>query len=181
MSNIGKQLLYIPKNVSVFKFINFIIFNYKNNIYKLKTFKNFKILFNKNALSFFCKLKNKKNKALWGTLKKISQIVLFSVFKEHHIKLKFIGVGFKAFFVKSMLVLRLGFSHKIFLKIPKIIKIKKVKKRPPVFFLSSWNIEHLKKISYNIRKFKKPEPYKGKGIVFLNEKIIRKEGKKSKK
>ena len=57
MSNIGKQLLYIPKNVSVFKFINFIIFNYKNNIYKLKTFKNFKILFNKNALSFFCKLK----------------------------------------------------------------------------------------------------------------------------
>ena len=181
MSNIGKKPLYIPQDVTVFKLFNYLIFKYKNNIYKINTFKSLSVSFNKIALSFKCKNIDKKTKALWGTYRQIAEISLINVFKEQTLKLKFIGVGFKAVLVKSLLILRLGFSHKLFIKIPKIVKIKKIKKRPPIFALNSWNTEYLKKISYSIRAFKKPEPYKGKGIVFLNEKVLRKEGKKSKK
>ena len=107
-------------------------------------------------------------------------MVIFLLNMVSFCKLKFIGVGYKAFFKKSNLILRLGFSHKIFCTIPNNLIIKKIKKRPPIFLLKSFDFEIIQKVSNQIRMFKKPEPYKGKGIRYDGERFFPKTTEKKK-
>jgi len=91
-------------------------------------------------------------------------------------RLKLVGVGFKAFLNKNLIQLRLGFSHSIFYKIPQKIEIKVVKSDSIFIFGNS--IQIVTQLASIIKCYKKPEPYKGKGIFYYNEKIKLKQGKK---
>ena len=86
------------------------------------------------------------------------------------------GTGFKATVDGSKLKLQLGYSHDINYEIPKEIKIEVTKQNKII--ITSINKELLGAVAAKIRSFKKPEPFKGKGIKYENEFIFRKEGKK---
>ena len=95
-------------------------------------------------------------------------------------KLQLVGVGYKVFPVNlndsEFLQLKLGFSHSIFYKIPETIKIKTIKSVSVYIFCNSNYL--VSQIAATLRSYKLPEPYKGKGILYDNEKILLKEGKK---
>ena len=94
-------------------------------------------------------------------------------------KLKFIGLSYKFILIDKELnifQLNLGYSHKIFFKPPKNITLNYVKNT--TLYLKSFNYNLLSKVTARIRSYRQPEPYKGKGILYENEKIIRKKSKK---
>jgi large subunit ribosomal protein L6 len=95
-------------------------------------------------------------------------------------KLKFVGVGYKAFSVKigalELINLKLGYSHDIFVKASKNININPHK--ATVLFISGTSLNEVSRITSLIKNCRPPEPYKGKGILYENEQIKLKEGKK---
>jgi large subunit ribosomal protein L6 len=90
-----------------------------------------------------------------------------------------IGVGYRANATGQQLELALGFSHAIIMEIPKEVKVTTVteKGKAPVVSLESHDKQLLGQVAAKIRSFRKPEPYKGKGIRFVGEEIRRKAGK----
>ena len=95
-------------------------------------------------------------------------------------KLKFIGIGYRAFDVKKfnnkLFMFKLGYSHPIYFKIPKKINIFCLKLTKLFVYGNSY--QNITKTTSLIKSYKLPEPYKGKGILYENEKIKLKEGKK---
>jgi large subunit ribosomal protein L6 len=131
----------------------------------------------------FTKISNnekKKIKALQGTTFALIKQLLVETSTVLYQKLKFIGVGYRAFsvdnFEDKLLLFKLGYSHPIYFKVSKDLKIFCLKLTKLFIYGSSY--QHVTQISSLIRSYKKPEPYKGKGILYDNEKIKLKEGKK---
>lgn len=95
-------------------------------------------------------------------------------------KLKLFGVGYKVLLIKQLkeniLHLKLGYSHSVYFKLPKNLSIEITKKN--FLFLSGNSLEEVSSTAAAIRKLKLPEPYKGKGILYVDEKIQLKIGKK---
>ena len=90
-----------------------------------------------------------------------------------------VGVGYKADVKGDLLSLKLGFSHSIELEVPNGVKVSLAKSnRNNLLILSGINNEKITSFAAKIRDFRRPEPYKGKGLSYLNEEIRRKEGKK---
>lgn len=98
-------------------------------------------------------------------------------------ELEVVGVGFRANASGQNLELALGFSHPIIFEIPKEIKVSTVseKGKAPVITLESHDKQLVGQVAAKIRSFRKPEPYKGKGVRFLGEEIRRKAGKSAAK
>lgn len=92
-------------------------------------------------------------------------------------KLNLVGIGYSAEVNNNILKLKLGFSHLIFIKIPHNIFLKIIKRRKLIIY--GCDLEKITQFSYLIKSYKIPECYKGKGILYNNEKIILKEGKKN--
>ncbi len=128
---------------------------------------------------------DKREKALWGLSRSLIQNMADGVTKGFSKDLDIVGVGFKAEVKGQTLVLNLGFSHAINFEIPQGIEVK-VEKNPAKAtipqYQTSLNISGIDKhmvgqVAANIRELKKPEPYKGKGIKYSDETILRKAGK----
>ena len=119
-------------------------------------------------------------KQLQGTaIAKIKQILIEINYPLFH-KLKFIGVGYRAFPVENMqnqLYFKLGYSHLIYFKLPPVIKSKCLK-NTQLFLFGNCSYELLTQTAASLRNCKSPEPYKGKGILYNNEIIKLKKGKK---
>ena len=94
-------------------------------------------------------------------------------------KLELIGVGYKATNQGQKLDISVGFSHNIVFEIPDLVKVttETVKGQPPLVTLNSIDKQLIGMVAAKIRSFRKPEPYKGKGIKFIDEYIRRKAGK----
>jgi large subunit ribosomal protein L6 len=182
-NNIGKKIIFISSKTSLYKYKNLLIIKGVYGVLKIKIKIPLIVLYNNFSVVLKSKKQTNENfrfKSLWGTYRILLLNNFNGLYKLHFCKLKFIGVGYKAFLKKENIILRLGFSHKIFCKKPKNLIIKKIKKRPPIFLLKSFDFEIIQIISHQLRSFKKPEPYKGKGIRFLQEVVKKKQGKKSK-
>jgi large subunit ribosomal protein L6 len=131
------------------------------------------------------KQEDKREKALWGLTRALIQNLVDGVTKGFSKELDVIGVGYKAEVKGQKLVLFLGFSHPVEFDIPAGIEIK-VEKQPTKITIQQYqttliitgNDKHMVgQIAANIRTLKKPEPYKGKGIKYSDETILRKAGK----
>lgn len=123
----------------------------------------------------------KKNlKSLQGTTIAILKQLIVETSMKLYQKLKLVGIGYKSIaletFADQLLMLKLGFSHFIYFRIPKKIYFF-CKKQTQLFILSN-SYKELTQITNSIRSIKPPEPYKGKGILYENEIIIIKKGKK---
>ena len=112
----------------------------------------------------------------WGTTRAIVANTINGVTNGFTKTLELNGTGYRASVSGSKLKLELGFSHDINFDIPKDVKIECPKQN--IIKLSSFDKEVLGATAANIRSYRKPEPFKGKGIKYENEFIFRKEGKK---
>ena len=183
-----KFIIKIPKDIKIIyqekKNLLLIISSTKKTILNL----DFKIIFLKNRKSIYLtniassKLNNvdKKNKksSRQNNVNKIKISFLDSLFNTN-IKLKIVGIGYKVFLndkIKNLLKFKLGYSHFVFYKVPNDIKINTSKST--TIYLSGNCFNNVNKTAAQIRGYKKPDPYKGKGILYFNEKIKLKPGKK---
>ncbi len=115
-------------------------------------------------------------RAMWGTSRSVVNNMVTGVSEGFKIDLEINGVGYRAAATNTELTLQLGYSHDINYPIPEGIKIKC--ERPTMIAVSGADRQKVGQVAAEIRAFRKPEPYKGKGIKYANERIRRKEGKK---
>jgi large subunit ribosomal protein L6 len=115
-------------------------------------------------------------RTMWGTMRSLVQNIVTGVDEGFTVNLEIVGVGYRAAVNGRALVLQLGYSHEIQYPIPEGISI--TCERPTLVSVSGADRQLVGQVAANIRAFRKPEPYKGKGIRYANEFIIRKEGKK---
>ncbi len=121
-------------------------------------------------------IKEQNNDPIWGTTRAIVSNTINGVTTGFSKTLELNGTGYRAAVSGSKLKLELGFSHDINFDIPKDVKIECPKQN--IIKLTSINKEKLGAAAAKIRSFRKPEPFKGKGIKYIDEYIFRKEGKK---
>ncbi|MFA8449490.1 MAG: 50S ribosomal protein L6 [Bacteroidales bacterium] len=121
----------------------------------------------------------KNHRAMHGLYRSLLSNMVQGVSEGYKIVLEFVGVGYKAEAKGQILELALGFSHNIFFEIPAEVKVEAVTERGknPLVTLTSFDKQLVGQVAAKIRSFRKPEPYKGKGIKFLGEEIRRKAGK----
>jgi len=131
----------------------------------------------KNQLILIINIQKNK-KSILNLYNKLIKIKIKGVLQGYKLNLILQGIGFKSFIEKKVLTLKLGFSHNISIPIPSNIKIINQSNN---LICSSIDYIFLTQFVHLIKSYKKPEPYKGKGLLLKNEKIIKKEGKKSKK
>ena len=184
-----KYVIKIPKTISVIycKKRNLLMFI---GFLKIKTLKlkNKVILFphtNSIGISKFLinntsMINTKNSKITRGTI--ISQIknTLTEINYNLYYKLNFVGVGYRAFelsHLKNQFYFKLGYSHLIYFKIPKPLNSFCIK-YTKLFVFGNTSLESITKTTALLRQCKKPEPYKGKGILYYEEKIKLKKGKK---
>jgi len=183
-----KFIVKIPKNIKIVyqqgKNILFISGPLNEKIIRL----NFKILILKdnnsiyvtnNNTKFFNNVLLKNLKSIRGTqVSSIKQGILDSSTPVNN-KMKLVGVGYRGFKVDNINDLyqfKLGFSHSIYYKTPQNIKLSLPK--PTLIYITGDCTKRVTQLSAQIRSYKKPEPYKGKGILYNDEKIVLKQGKK---
>lgn len=171
------MLILKKKTVLVKSGYNEGLLKIKNNNLKLLKIKN-----NKNFISIVSNPKNNKNlKILYKkNLLNIKRLCFDTISKSWK-KLKLQGIGYKFSIISNkhvnILHLKLGYSHSIYVKLPNYVTVKLTNNN--VLFLQSNSIEKLFLVSELIKNCKRPDPYKGKGILYVNENINLKLGKKS--
>tara|TARA_R110000868_G_scaffold95652_1_gene262947 strand:- start:446 stop:979 length:534 start_codon:yes stop_codon:yes gene_type:complete len=119
---------------------------------------------------------SKRARALWGTTRANIANLFAGVSDGFTKKLEITGVGYRAQVQGSKLVLQLGFSHDVEMEIPAGISV--VAEKPTLIAISGADKQLVGQFAANARSWRGPEPYKGKGVRYEGEYILRKEGKK---
>ena len=181
-----KYTLKIPKNINIYYCIKKKIIVFEGAL-KTKCFTlNVKIFFNKKNNTIFVSnipYKNNyvKSKILQGTTIALFKHAIIETNYKLYRKLKLVGVGYRVFQmeepINNHIYFKLGYSHLIFFKIPNSIQCFSIK-FTKLFIYGNVSCELLANTVALIKQFKKPEPYKGKGILNYNEIITLKKGKK---
>jgi large subunit ribosomal protein L6 len=183
-----RNIIKIPKNISIYLCINNILtligplgiksIKLKTKI-KIFSEKNFIVVtqypvYNSNFSS------NKKLKILVNIYVVTIKKIINEISRKSKQKLNFIGIGYRAIIIKilnvSILHLKVGYSHQIYIKIPKDIYI--FCSKSTKIFIFGYKQQKINQLAALIKSYKIPEPYKGKGIFYDNESITLKEGKK---
>ena len=175
MSRIANNPIKISKEVEC-TFIDG-IFSAKGKLGQMQTIVNSNYNININDKEIKVIPNNQNNKdPNWGTTRAIIANIINGVTNGFTKTLELNGTGYRASVSGSKLKLELGYSHDINYEIPNDIKIECPKQN--IIKLSSIDKEKLGAAAAKIRSYRKPEPFKGKGIKYSNEYIFRKEGKK---
>ncbi len=119
---------------------------------------------------------SKQARAMWGTTRSLAQNIVTGVTQGFTRNLEITGVGYRAEVKGRALVLSLGYSHPVEYPIPEGIEI--ACQRPTMIAVSGADKQRVGQVAAEIRAWRKPEPYKGKGVRYDDEYIFRKEGKK---
>lgn len=122
---------------------------------------------------------SKQNRALHGLYRSLIANMIKGVSEGWKSQLELVGVGYRAAAAGQTLDLSLGFSHNIMIQLPTEVKVEAAmeKGKNPVVSLTSFDKQLLGMVTAKIRSFRKPEPYKGKGVRFVGEQVRRKAGK----
>ena len=176
MSRIAKNSIKIDKEISCsFQNGNF---NAKGKLGEMSLFVDPLYTVDIQETEIFVNPKADKDKLnpKWGTMRSLIANIITGVSKGFSKTLELNGTGYRASLSGTKLKLQLGFSHDINYEIPKEVKVECPKQN--IIKLSSYNKEILGATAAKIRSYRKPEPFKGKGIKYDDEFIFRKEGKK---
>jgi len=121
----------------------------------------------------------RQHRAMHGLYRALIHNMVVGVSEGYKKEMELVGVGYRATASGQILELALGYSHPIFIKLPKEIKVeaKTERNKNPLIILESSDKQLLGQVCAKIRSLRKPEPYKGKGIKFVGEIIRRKSGK----
>ena len=122
---------------------------------------------------------DKKVKRLWGMNRSLVNNAIIGADKGYEKVLELVGVGYRASNSGQKLEIALGFSHNIVLQIANEVKVETINEKGsnPIIKLSSHDKQLVGMVAAKIRSFRKPEPYKGKGVKYVGEQIRRKAGK----
>ena len=129
-----------------------------------------------NAVTFTPRDESKRARAMWGTMRARAQNMVIGVTDGYEKELELVGVGYRAQMQGSDVKLSLGFSHDVIYKAPEGISLSSTK--PTEVKIAGADKQAVGQVAAEIRKYRPPEPYKGKGIRYAGEQVRRKEGKK---
>lgn len=178
MSRIGKLPISIPENVTINYNDSEITVKGKFGTLNLTLPEVIDLSEEGKKLKVGLKDETKKVRALHGLYRTLINNMVLGVSEQFDLTLILKGVGYRAVVEGKEIVLSLGYSHPVKIEIPKEISVEVVKNT--TVNLKSCDKELLGLFASNIRAWRQPEPYKGKGILYKNEQIIRKAGKSGK-
>ena len=176
MSRIGKRAVAIPSGVTA---------NVEGQTVKIKGPKGALSLvlhgdveakMEQGAIKVDPRSETKRARAMWGTYRAMINNLVTGVTKGYERKLEISGVGYRAAMQGKNLQIQLGYSHDIVFAIPEGITIATPK--PTEIVITGIDRQRVGQVAAEIRDYRPPEPYKGKGIKYSGEYIFRKEGKK---
>lgn len=179
MSRIGKLPISIPSGVTV---------SVKDNVVTVKGPKgelsqtinpDINMEIKDGEISFTRSSEDAAHRSMHGLYRALINNMVIGVSQGYKKELELVGVGYRVPNQGQVLEFAVGYTHNIFLQLPKEIKIetKSERNQNPLVILESCDKQLLGQVCAKIRTFRKPEPYKGKGIKFVGEQIRRKAGK----
>ncbi len=175
MSRIGNRIIMIPEGVTVEENDGVITVKGPKGTLERPLLRGVKYNVKDNEITLT--IDNEKDAAMHGTMNALIQNMIIGVTKGYSKGLEIVGVGYRFNVQGSNLIINAGYSHPVTLTIPEGIKAE-VKDNTQLT-LSGIDKELLGEFAAQVRKVRKPEPYKGKGIRYSDEHIRRKEGKKA--
>lgn len=178
MSRIGKQPIELPEKVTMTIADGSIVVKGPNGEVKVPVHPKVKVEQKDNTVSVtVANPEDKDERALWGLYGSLLSNMMKGVTTGFERKLEINGVGYKVAASGNTLNLSLGYSHDIKFEVPKTVKAVVEKN---VITLTGADKQEVGQVAAKIRALRKPEPYKGKGIKYMEEVIRRKEGKQAK-
>ncbi len=180
MSRIGNNPISIPNGVSVsVDNDNLVTVKGPKGELSQQVKPGIKVIVEDNEVRLERPDDQKHHKALHGLYRSLINNMVVGVSEGYKIIQELVGVGYKASHSGQLLELALGYSHGIFFEIPAEVKLETITERgkSPTIILQSHDKQLIGQVAAKIRSFRKPEPYKGKGIIFRGEQIRRKAGK----
>ncbi|NDV57456.1 50S ribosomal protein L6 [Bacteroides sp. 519] len=179
MSRIGKLPISIPAGVTV---------SFKDDVVTVKGPKGemtqqvnplIKVEIENGQVTLSRNSDDKQERAFHGLYRSLINNMVVGVSEGYKKELELVGVGYRAANNGNIIELSLGFTHPIFIQLPSEIKVetKSERNKNPLIILESCDKQLLGQVCSKIRSFRKPEPYKGKGVKFVGEVIRRKSGK----
>mgnify|MGYP001441824950 FL=1 len=180
MSRIGNAPITIPEGVEI-NISNDNIVNVKGKLGELSESINpsISVKVDNGELTLSRPNDDKQIRSMHGLYRSLINNMVIGVSTGYVIEQELVGVGYRAKSQGQKLELSLGFSHPIIFQLPEQVKVTAVteKGKNPTIKLESFDKQLIGQVAAKIRSFRKPEPYKGKGILFKGEVIRRKAGK----
>ena len=177
MSRIGKKPVQLPEKVQFALKGDRVSVKGPKGKLERKLHPAVKISVNDGRVVVDADQNDKKKVALQGLFRSLIDNMVTGVTKGYERKLLLSGIGYRAEVKDSSLILNVGYSKPVEFKLPDGIKANE--KKNTEILLSGIDNELLGQVAANIRKLRPPEPYKGKGIMYAEERIVRKTGKKA--
>lgn len=176
MSRVGKYPVVVPSGVTVTLNGQEVSVKGKLGASSLKVSDEIDVSFVDSKIWVKPRHETKNARVLWGTSRALINNMVKGVAEGFQINLEINGVGYRAAVQGKILQLQLGFSHDVSFPIPDDVTIKCEK--PTAISVSGKDRQRVGQVASEIRAFRGPEPYKGKGVKYEHETILRKEGKK---
>ena len=177
MSRVGKNPVVLPKGVEAKLEGTKLVFKNSKKTRELETFDRVAIAVEDNQVVFTLKNDDRQSRAYWGTYRALANNIVDGLSKGFEKKLEINGVGYRAAVKGNTLELLLGFSHPVNFPIPEDIEIVVEKN---VVTIKGIDKQLVGEVAAQVRGFRPPEPYKGKGVKYADETIVRKAGKTAK-
>ena len=187
MSRIGNKIIFLPESVQLQQESGTIHVKGPKGALSQEISQDIQIQIQNQEVRLSRPTNQKRHRAMHGLYRALIQNMVTGVSEGYKKELEIIGVGYKATHQGQILELNLGYSHAIFIEIPEEIQIDTIQSKGkggrnnPIISLQSTDKQLLGQVAAKIRSLRKAEPYKGKGIRFLGEKIRRKAGKTASK
>ena len=179
MSRIGKRILEVPAGVTVTVENGVVKVTGTKGTLELKLHENLSLNIEEGKLSIDCNKNDKQSESMYGTTNALISNMITGVSKGYEKGLEIIGVGYRFQVRGTTLVVSAGYSHNVELAIPSGLTVETVSNNE--ITIKGISKELVGEFAAKVRKVRKPEPYKGKGIRYKDEFIRRKEGKKASK
>jgi large subunit ribosomal protein L6 len=178
MSRIGKNPVEVPAEIKVSVDGPIVTFVKGNVTRTLDTKGNVAIELDGQTLTFKNLSDSREHRAFWGTYRSLAANIVKGLTEGFSKQLEINGVGYRAAVQGKVLNLQLGHSHDINYDIPAGLDISVEKN---VITIKGSDNQQIGQVAAEIRSFRPPEPYKGKGVKYMEETIVRKAGKTAKK
>lgn len=176
MSRIGKKPVIVPAGVTAKVEGQTVSVKGAKGEMSFVVHDDVSVVLNDNGVKVDPRFETKRARALWGTARAQINNLMIGVTKGFEKKLEITGVGYKAAAQGKILQLSLGYSHDINFPVPDGITVATPK--PTEITITGIDKQKVGQVAAEIREWRGPEPYKGKGVKYAGEFIFRKEGKK---
>lgn len=175
MSRIGLSPIKLPRDVTAELSDDTLTIKGKLGSLDVKVSKNIIVDLSDNMVKLRMANNKKSTRQLWGTIRSLINQATIGVDKGYKKQIGVTGVGYRILLKESTLILQLGFSHDVKYSVPSDVNISV---HNNVITAEGTSAQRVGQVASELRSYRPPEPYKGKGLFYIGERILRKEGKK---